>query len=31
MRLVDHDKEIHPFEIKEGKGIVVYPTEKLFK
>jgi len=31
MRLVDHDKEIHPFEIKEGKGIIVYPTEKLFK
>jgi len=31
MRLVDHDKEIHPFEIKEGKGIVVYPTERLFK
>jgi len=31
MRLVDHDKEIHPFEIKEGEGIIVYPTEKLFK
>jgi circadian clock protein KaiC len=31
MRLVDHDKEIHPFEIKSGKGIIVYPTEKLFK
>jgi circadian clock protein KaiC len=31
MRLVDHDKEIHPFEIREGKGIIVYPTEKLFK
>ena len=31
MRLVDHDKEIHPFEIKEGKGIIVYPTERLFK
>jgi len=30
MRLVDHDKEIHPFEIKSGKGIIVYPTEKLF-
>jgi len=31
MRLIDHDKEIHPFEIKSSKGIVVYPTEKLFK
>ena len=31
MRATDHDTDIHPFEIKFGKGIVVYPTEKLFK
>ncbi|MGC8993465.1 MAG: ATPase domain-containing protein [Candidatus Aenigmatarchaeota archaeon] len=30
MRLIDHDKEVHPFEIKNKKGIIVYPTEKLF-
>jgi|YelNatPaOPRAMG01_1025707.scaffolds.fasta_scaffold06517_6 KaiC/GvpD/RAD55 family RecA-like ATPase len=31
MRATDHATEIYPFEIKSGKGIVVYPTEKLFK
>jgi KaiC/GvpD/RAD55 family RecA-like ATPase len=31
MRATDHDTDIHPFEIKSKKGIVIYPTEKLFK
>jgi circadian clock protein KaiC len=31
MRLIDHDKEIHPFEIISNKGIIVYSTERLFK
>ncbi|MEM5815276.1 MAG: ATPase domain-containing protein [Candidatus Aenigmatarchaeota archaeon] len=31
MRLIDHDRNIHPFEIRSGKGIIVYPTQKLFK
>ncbi|MEM5874967.1 MAG: ATPase domain-containing protein [Candidatus Aenigmatarchaeota archaeon] len=31
MRLIDHDRDIHPFEIKSGRGIIVYPNQKLFK
>jgi KaiC/GvpD/RAD55 family RecA-like ATPase len=31
MRATNHATEIYPFEIKSNKGIVVYPTEKLFK
>ncbi|MEM5878878.1 MAG: ATPase domain-containing protein [Candidatus Aenigmatarchaeota archaeon] len=31
MRATDHDTDSHPFEIKSGKGIIVYPTEKLFR
>ncbi|MEM7821536.1 MAG: ATPase domain-containing protein [Candidatus Aenigmatarchaeota archaeon] len=31
MRATNHDVNTHPFEIKSGKGIVVYPYEKLFK
>jgi KaiC/GvpD/RAD55 family RecA-like ATPase len=31
MRATNHATEIYPFEIKSSKGIVVYPTEKLFK
>lgn len=31
MRATDHDTDIHPFEIKHDKGIIVYQFEKLFK
>jgi KaiC/GvpD/RAD55 family RecA-like ATPase len=30
MRAVNHEKKIVPFEFVEGKGLVVYPLEKLF-
>ena len=29
MRLTDHDKDVHPFEIKSGSGIVVYPSQRF--
>jgi len=31
MRLIEHDRDVHPFEIKAKKGIVVYPNQKLLK
>lgn len=31
MRATDHDTDIHPFEIKSKKGVIIYPTEKLFR
>ena len=31
MRATNHDADIHPFEIKEKKGITVYSSDKLFK
>lgn|GEM_PF-145971 len=30
MRAVNHEKKIVPFEFVEGKGLVVYPLEKVF-
>jgi len=30
MRSVNHEKKIVPFEFVDGKGIVVYPLEKIF-
>jgi KaiC/GvpD/RAD55 family RecA-like ATPase len=31
MRATEHDTDARPFEIKYGKGIVVYPSKELFK
>jgi KaiC/GvpD/RAD55 family RecA-like ATPase len=30
MRAVNHEKKIVPFEFVEGKGLVIYPLEKVF-
>ena len=31
MRASMHDTEVHPFEIREGKGIIVYHLERIFE
>lgn len=31
MRATNHDTDVHPYEIKSNKGIIVYQAEKLFK